>query len=95
MTNLVPVRATEAVRVTRPDGEVVETVRTVEFATLPPASPGGWERRELPGGTAADVCDCALCSSVLHLDSTGPPRRALPPGSPAPARGWRPGWWPW
>lgn len=92
MTQPVPVRATEAVRVTRPDGEVVETVRTVEFATPSPASPADREGRELPGAAGGDICDCVLCARGWQLDSVEETRRALPPGSPAPARGWR-RWW--
>lgn len=99
MTQPVPLRATEAVRETRPDGSVVETVRTVEFAAQAPPGPPAGGSRALDGGPRGydPVRDSpAGRSGVLRLDHAGDePRRALPPGSPAPARTWRPGWWPW
>lgn len=94
MTEPQPVRITEAVRITRA-AEVVETVRVIEYASAPPAV-----RQELESGVAAPrgydpERDSPLARTGMELDGWAPARRALPPGSPAPARGWRPRWWPW
>lgn len=84
MSELVPVRAVERQRITRPDGEVVETERVVEFARVDEES----TRAALPS-PEPPPCDCGLCESALHLTRSAPARRALPP---APARC---GWWRW
>ncbi len=86
MTELVPVRTIDAVRVTRPDGSVVESARVVEWAAqtspgspvLPPGQPGvrGYD----PGR------DSPVAGGALRLVGSEPARQALPPGPPAPAR---------
>lgn len=89
MTQPVPVRATEAVRVTHPDGTVVERACVVEYATqaapAPPALPPGPPTRlnTRPDGSGMWLDGCI---------ESGPPRAHAPTRPPAPARPWW-RWW--
>jgi hypothetical protein len=86
MNEPVPVRAIEAQRVTR-SGEVIETVRVVEYTTPTPAPV---EVRELPRGYDPER-DSPAAGGVLHYHPPAPVPAALPPGRP-PRRWWW-GWW--
>lgn len=89
MTEPVPVRVTEAVRITRA-AEVVETVRVTEYASPAPAERQGLA---LPCGEHPYSPECCspMAASGMELDGWAETRRALPPGRSAPARPW----WRW
>lgn len=93
MTDPIPVRLTEAVRVTRA-AEVVETVRVTEYASSPPVARQG--PPALPCGEHPYRPECCspIAGSRMDLDWTDKPRKALPPGSPTPPRPWWRRWLP-
>lgn len=97
MTELVPSRAINAERETRPDGTVVERIRVVEYAAhappapsgppaLPPGPPGRPTRvNTRPDGTGM----------WLYRTAPAPARTpALPPAPPARRRRWWRRWLP-